>query len=163
MRWFNRYISSRLKHAVSNVSRVICNVERYRNCRNYILQRYGHLSFGISQVSNPCRLRITIRVCEQMEYIVDFASREFSMRIVETAITFRNNFKITKRLNWSITEMQRVFLIIYNSLQSRSTGIDSASTQSKNIRCKNMAEARAKFNYVVNMSRGMALLTRFIS
>lgn len=116
-----------------------------------------------AKFQTPCRLRITIRVCEQMGYIVDFASREFSMRIVETAITFRNNFKITKRLNWSITEMQRVFLIIYNSLQSRSTGIDSASTQSKNIRCKNMAETRAKFNYVVNMSRGMALLTRFIS
>lgn len=60
-------------------------------------------------------------------YLVD--SREFRMRIVNR-LMFRNNFKITKHLNRSITSI----LIIYNSLPLRSTAIDarySASTQSK--------------------------------
>lgn len=80
------------------------------------------------------------------------------MRIVNR-LMFRNNFKITKHLNRSIMSI----LIIYNSLPLRSTAIDarySASTQSKIFDVRiNLAEA--KFNYVINMSRGVVLLTCF--
>lgn len=78
------------------------------------------------------------------------------MRIVNR-LMFRNNFKITKHLNRSITSI----LIIYNSLPLRSTAIDarySASTQSKIF---DVRMAEAKFNYLINMSRGVVLLTCF--